>query len=144
MSDLGDGDVRTTTTRVDPVTGASETHVTTEPRRGGGQTVWIVLGLVAVIAIVALVYLFNQNSSNQMTAQDQATVNQQLGAANANAANASQAASNAANAATTAAGNAASAAGQAASNAAQRTSDTAAAAADSAPVIDAPPPSSQQ
>ena len=37
MSDLGDGEVRTTTTNVDPVTGTRETYTTTEPRRGGGH-----------------------------------------------------------------------------------------------------------
>jgi hypothetical protein len=121
MSDLGDGEVRTTTTNVDPATGASETYTTTEPRRGGdGRTVWIILGLVAVVAIVALVYLFSQSNTNA----NQAALDQ----ANINAATASQAATDAAANATQAAGNAASAVGAAA----DRTADQAAAAVDNA------------
>ncbi len=50
-----------------------------EIRRVGGsdKTIWIVLGLVAVVAIVALIYIFTQDSAaRQQAAIDQAVVGQ--------------------------------------------------------------------
>lgn len=142
MSDLGDGEVRTTTTSTDPVTGTSETYTTTEPRRSDGRTVWVVLGLVAVVAIVALIYLFSQNNAvDQQAAVDQANTN----AAVATQA-AGDAAANATSAATNAVNSAASATDSAASKAAAATSQAAdnAATVVNPPASDTPPSSSQQ
>lgn len=65
MSDEFDREVRTTTTTTD---GGVEREVHTtrtvaEPARsGGGAGLWVVLGLIAIVAIVALVY-FTQNKA---------------------------------------------------------------------------------
>jgi len=78
-------------------------------REGDNRTLWIVLGLVAVVAIVAVVFLFSQNSAgtqqaslDQVAAQQQAVdnTNQAGAAANSAALSASQAANSAADSAT--------------------------------------------
>jgi hypothetical protein len=68
------GETSTTTTRVDDVTG--EVHQTTVTRRPGapGPLTWG-LGVLAVVAIVALVYMFV--SSNNRSAADQARLDAQ-------------------------------------------------------------------
>lgn len=147
MSDLGGDEVRTTTTSVDPATGTRETYTTSEPRRAGGNAIWIVLGLVAVIAIVALVYLFSQNNgASQQAALDQANTNAAVAsqAAGDAASNAANAASNAVNAAGSAADRAASNASAAASHAADNASAAVSDATDSPPASDSTSPSSQQ
>jgi hypothetical protein len=89
----------------------------TEPRQGRAddrRTVWVVLGLVAVVAIVALVYVFSQNNSaTQQAALDQATASQQAHDAAQTAGNAAAAAGQ------SAVGAAGSAAGAAADQAAR-------------------------
>lgn len=68
------GEIRTTTTRVDDVTG--EVYQTTVSRRaaGPGPLTWG-LGVLGVVAIVALVYMFV--SSNNRTADAQARLDAQ-------------------------------------------------------------------
>ena len=102
-------------------------------REGDNRTIWVVLGLVAVVAIIALAFVLTQNSDASHQAQlDQAAAQQHAldAAAQANA--------SATNAAATA-GVAASAAGDAAARAAHSASEGAARNA----VADDVPPASQ-
>jgi type II secretory pathway pseudopilin PulG len=90
------------TNTLDP--GPDRAPTATEPRRESAsdrRTTWVVLGLVAVVAIVALVYVFSQNDmATQQAALDQVQARQQAldsaGAANGAATSASQAAAGAA------------------------------------------------
>ena len=62
------GETRTTTTRVDDVTG--ELYQTTVTRRPGGVgALGVGLGVLAVVAIVALVYMFMSSSNRASEAQ---------------------------------------------------------------------------
>ena len=88
-------------------------------RTGDNRTLWIVLGLVAVVAIVAVVFLFSQNNAgtqqaslDRAAAQQQAidNTNQAGAAANSAALSASQAANSATDSATRSADSAARAA----------------------------------
>ena len=84
---------------------AFEPPPTSRPEaRSENRTLWVVLGLVAVVAIVALVYVFSQNNAaTQQAALDTATAQQQTvdsaNSANTSAAQANQAAANATGAA---------------------------------------------
>lgn len=99
-------------------------------RGGDTRTIWIVLGLVAVVAIIALAFVLTQNSNADHQAQlDQAAAQQHALDASA------QANATATNAAATA-GMAASAAGDAAARAARS-------AASKNAVADEAPPASQ-
>ncbi len=110
-----------TNNALDPQPDVRVTEVRTVRREGDGRTLWIVLGLVAVVAIIALVLVFNQNSGQvgQQAALNQAVAQQQTVDA------ASQAGASA-NSAALAAGQAASAAGDAATRATQSAAQSAA------------------
>lgn len=85
-------------------------------RRREDKSLWVILGLVAVVAIVALVYVFSQNTSaRQQAAVDQAVATQQ---SIDSAGQASSIADQAARSATLAAGAAGDAAATASRNAA--------------------------
>jgi hypothetical protein len=102
-------------------------------RDGDTRTIWVVLGLVAVVAIIALAFVLTQNSDAAHQAQlDQAAAQQ-------HALDASAAASASANTAAATAGLAASAAGDAAARA-QRSAAVGASRNDAA---DEAPPASQ-
>ena len=101
-------------------------------RDGDSRTIWIVLGLVGVVAIIALAFVLTQNSNANHQAQlDQAAAQQHALDASA------QANASATNAAATA-GMAASAAGDAAARAAQSANASKNALADEAPPASQP------
>ncbi len=103
-------------------------------RRDRDRTIWIVLGLVAVVAIVALVYVFTQNNaSRQQAALDQAVTQQQTVDIANQAGVAANSAALAANQAANAAGDAAT---HAANTAAMSARDASASVSETAP----PPP----
>ncbi|MGZ8363051.1 MAG: hypothetical protein ACXW3D_04245, partial [Caulobacteraceae bacterium] len=123
-----DRDAETVTTRTETVSEAPREYTTTTtaaPKRGNG--LWLVLGLIAIIAIVALVYMFSQNRTDTTAATDTAFAQGQIAAtadqAGDAAANASAAAANAAQSAASATSNAASNAADATANAADNAAD---------------------
>ena len=107
-------------------------------KAGTDRVIWVVLGLVAVVAILALAFVFTQNSDqSRQAAFDQATAQQR-------AVDAAGQASNSAQSAAATANQAATSAGQAAGKAAQSAADRASAAADQVPPASQPaaPPDS--
>ncbi|HEX8232997.1 MAG TPA: hypothetical protein VF559_06610 [Caulobacteraceae bacterium] len=123
MSDnYEDREVRTTTTGPvgDPTVTGPATHTTTTSTastRRGGSGMWMILGLIALLAIVGLVYMASQRGG----AKDATDVNVNLPSAPAAGQaveNATESVGNAAEGAADAVGNAAEGAGNAAENAA--------------------------
>ena len=121
-----------TNNALDPQPDVRVTEVRTLRREGDSRTIWVVLGLVAVVAILALVFVFNQNNSqvSQQAALDRAAAQQQtveaVGQAGASANSAALAAGQAASAAGDAATRATQSAAQSAADSARRTTADAA------------------
>jgi cytoskeletal protein RodZ len=140
MSNDGDYVERTTTTE-GPATVRREEVRTAGPAPQRSAAGWWIAAIVAVIAIVGLIFMFN-NQDQLQAAKDQgaaeATLNNATATAQAAAANASQAAQTAVDSTTRASQQAAAAASNAANQTAQAARTTADAAQDAATTE--PPP----